>query len=418
MEELLRFIKNLLDKNKITYWLDCGSLLHLYRDGYLPQDDIDFCLVMDEYEKTKKMLLDNIKEFEHINVRTKELSIKRKGIKCDFIFGEIKEDKFLLYSYKANPFNSNKWNWEWRAIYPKDVYFPLTTYKFKNGLTFPVPAKLEDKLAIHYGKTWRTPLKVPCWTFDLADNKDKNFAPMAVIMTTIERDEILKRCLPSYLQYPIKLYLCDQNKVISQEKEHYYQSLRNKGHIIIHSEYDIGLSVARNKLLDLVEEEFVLLTEDDIELKSNPLQFLSMFHNPNDTNHLGVLGGQLIRQPRNVPQNYEYELSLNDGILEYLKSPNIDLCLNFFIAKSKLFQDIRYDNTLCLCEHTDFFLRLKQLKKWKVGFTQNLIGNHHFSLEGTYKDLRIRARDYYAELFRNKWGIIKVIKNGKIEWMK
>jgi phosphorylcholine metabolism protein LicD len=94
MIEILLYAQKILEDNQIKYWIDCGSLLHLYRDGYLPKDDIDFCLLYNEYDKVKEILLKHSSEFDFIHFRSKEITIKYKGIKCDFIFGEIKEENF------------------------------------------------------------------------------------------------------------------------------------------------------------------------------------------------------------------------------------------------------------------------------------------------------------------------------------
>lgn len=405
----LAYIQSLLIEANVVYWFDCGNLLKWYRDKEIDKSDIDFGVLLNNYSRIQDVLEKYKSNFEMIHYRDKEISLRYLGTKFDFICYAEKDDKISLYAYKQNPYCNNKWNYEWKATFPKDVYFPLKKLEVEH-LTMPVPNNIEERLALQYGRDWQTPKNIPCWTYELNESKDVNYKPIAVIMTTIARDEILLKVLPSYLQYPVKLYLLDQGEE-TEIKNKYYDELRQQGHFIEYSHDDVGLSGARNYLLSKIEdEEYVFLTEDDVELQTNPYSLLNDFIN----NNLGILGGLLIRKPSDTEQHYEYELSLENKILEYKKSSNIDIVLNFFLAKAKVFKDIQWDDNLCLCEHTDFFYRLKQLNKWKVGYTRKLVGWHHAIKPETYKQLRGRAIQY-LDIFMQKWGIDKIIKDNKIE---
>jgi hypothetical protein len=406
MINTLTFLKRILDESKIEYWLDFGCLLHLYRDNELSKDDVDFGLKLENYNKLKEILEKNKSYFEMIHYRDKEISIRINNIKFDFIFFKQKENDLYFYAYKQNPYCNNKWNWEWRGKFPYSVYFPLKQLTFKH-LTFNVPNKIEKKIEMQYGDDWKIPRNVACWTYELNQVKDENYKPIAVLMTTFLRDDIMKSVIPSYLKYPIKLYLLDQGKQ-TPEKEIFYDTLRKQGHCIEYSSFDIGLSKARNLLLDKIEdEEYVLLTEDDIELTSNPYSLLSNFSN----NNLGILGG-LLKYPNNNEQHYEYELELKDNKLYYKKSNQIDIVLNFYLAKRKVFNEIRYDDNLKLVEHTDFFLRLKELNKYKVDYNRRLTGIHHKIKTEVYAQYRYRTKEF-IEKFKNKWNIADIIKEDK-----
>ncbi|MDD4354247.1 MAG: LAGLIDADG family homing endonuclease, partial [Candidatus Nanoarchaeia archaeon] len=343
----LAYIQNLLIEANVVYFLDCGALLHWYRDKEIDKSDIDFGVLLKDYSKIQEIIEKHKSDFEMVYYRDKEISLRYLGTKFDFICYAEKDDKISLYAYKQNPFCNNKWNYEWKATFPKDVYFPLKTMEVEH-LVMPVPNNIEERLALQYGRDWQTPKNVPCWTYELNEAKVANYNPIAVLMTTIARDEILMKVLPSYLQYPVKLYLLDQGEE-TEVKNKYYDELRNQGHFIEYSHKDIGLSGARNYLLSKLEdEEYVFLTEDDIELQTNPYSLLSEFTN----NNLGILGGLLIRKPSNTEQHYEYELSFENKVFEYKKSDKIDIVLNFFLAKAKVFKDIQWDEALPLCEHS------------------------------------------------------------------
>ena len=406
----LEHIQSLLIEANVTYWICCGALLHWYRDKIIDTSDIDFGVLLKDYSKIQEVVEKHKSEFEMVHYRDKEISLRYQGTKFDFICYSTHDDKISLYAYKQNPYGHKKWNWEWKATFPKDVYFPLRPMQVEH-LIMPVPNNIEERLALQYGRDWQTPKNIPCWTYDLNESKDANYKPIAVLMTTIERDEILLKVLPSYLQYPVKLYLLDQGEE-TEVKNKYYEELRQQGHFIEYSHEDIGLSGARNHLLSKIDdEEYVFLTEDDIELQTNPYSLLNDFTNCN----LGILGGLLIRKPADTEQHYEYELKLENNILEYIKSGKIDIVLNFFLAKSRVFKDIQWDDKLCLVEHTDFFYRLKQLNKWRVGYTRKLIGFHHSYKPENYMTLRRRAGTIYLDMFMKKWGIEKIVKDNKLE---
>lgn len=405
----LAYIQNLLIEANVVYFLDCGALLHWYRDKDIDKSDIDFGVLLKDYSKIQKVVEKHKSDFEMVHYRDKEISLRYLGTKFDFICYAEKNDKISLYAYKQNPFCNNKWNYEWKATFPKNVYFPLKTMDVEH-LVMPVPNNIEERLALQYGRDWQTPKNVPCWTYELNEAKVVNYHPIAVLMTTIARDEILMKVLPSYLQYPIKLYLLDQGEE-TEIKNKYYDELRQQGHFIEYSHKDVGLSGARNYLLSKIEdEEYVFLTEDDIELQTNPYSLLSEFTN----NNLGILGGLLIRKPSNTEQHYEYELSFENKVFEYKKSDKIDIVLNFFLAKSKVFKDIQWDEALPLCEHSDWFWRLKQLNKWKVGYTRKLSGWHHHYKPDDYLLLRNRSMQY-LDVFMKKWDIRKIVKDNKLE---
>jgi glycosyltransferase involved in cell wall biosynthesis len=230
---------------------------------------------------------------------------------------------------------------------------------------------------------------------------------IAIIMATIMRDEIMMKCLPSFLDKNLTLYLLEQGKMTDTKTE-LYEDLIKQGHHIYIINKNLGISGARNYLLDKIENEsFVMICDDDVELQSNPNDILYHFDNPK----IGIIGGLLINMEKRIEQHYEYVIEIKNNIY-YMKIPepgeNIDLVLNFFVARKELFDDIRWDNNLHLVEHSDFFLILKQLNKWIVTYDRNLLG-HHYSYAfrpPEYNKIR-KAPAKYTAMFWAKWGINK-----------
>jgi len=391
------FIKKLLEENQIKFWLDCGALLHLYRDRTIKDNDIDFCLLLDEYDKCFS-LINSLSQAGTIQIKhiwDKEISFFYQKLQFDLIFCTTNENFLYIYSYQQNPLTPGRWTWEWRAKFPVSCYFPLAELSYCN-IKFAVPCNIEEKLRYHYGSDWKTPkAHMASWPA-----KDLSYNPIAVCIPTFLRDESIMKVVPSYLKYPLKLYILDQGRH-SEVKDKFYADLRAKNHWVEYSNFDIGVSAARNAIISHIEEPFFLLTEDDMELVSNPYVVLNMFDERLD---LGVVGGRPFTQPQNTLENYNYELQIKDHILYYKRTGKYDIVENFAVMRTKIFKEVKYDEQLKLAEHSDFYLQLKQLNKWKIDIHDKLIGKHFKSRTGEYASYRNKS-DYYAQIMRKKWDI-------------
>ena len=197
---------------------------------------------------------------------------------------------------------------------------------------------------------------------------------IAIIVTTIKRDEMMMKCVSSHLDKNITTYLLDQGE-ITLTKKRFYKELENRGNHIYCISKDFGIPGARKFLVEKVTEPFVLVADDDIELISNPNEILYHF---NENSKLGIVGGCCINKAKNdIEQHYEYALEIKNQILYLKNSKKIDLVLNFFVARRELFNDIQWDERLKLMEHLDFFLQLKELDKWDIIYDKELLSNHY-----------------------------------------
>jgi hypothetical protein len=101
-------------------------------------------------------------------------------------------------------------------------------------------------------------------------------------------------------------------------------------------------------------------------------------------------------------------MEIKDNKLYYRRTNKFDIVENFFLAQTKVFKDVRYDDNLKLAEHTDFFLQLKKLNKWKIDRTEELIGNHYPIRSSDYAFYRNRG-NIYAEVMKRKWNVTEGI---------
>jgi glycosyltransferase involved in cell wall biosynthesis len=91
---------------------------------------------------------------------------------------------------------------------------------------------------------------------------------IAIILKTYERPVQLLTTLASIEQYcnvPYRLYIGDDG-VISPEVAAAYDRLQTQGHVLLRFRKHLNVTVARNRLLDVLgSEEFVLRIDDDFK---------------------------------------------------------------------------------------------------------------------------------------------------------
>jgi hypothetical protein len=164
-------LKNL----NIPYWLDCGTLLFMYRDGKCDPTDVDFSI----HEKDANRLLNNLhlfttdgfelhRVYAHPEKGFSQLSMFYGGKQVDifvkFFKGpyaytiSTKEDgNHLIGKYVKRHFESRE-----KLIVNLDEWY--------------VPCDTEEYLETYYGKDWRTPKSIWDWTKD-ALCIDERFKP-------------------------------------------------------------------------------------------------------------------------------------------------------------------------------------------------------------------------------------------------
>lgn len=72
--DILKKVKGICIKNNFKYWLDSGTLLGAYRHrGFIPwDDDIDLCMLREEYDKILPLLKEEFKNDDKFFVRERD----------------------------------------------------------------------------------------------------------------------------------------------------------------------------------------------------------------------------------------------------------------------------------------------------------------------------------------------------------
>ncbi len=212
--ENLREIKEIFDRHGIEFWLDCGTLLGIVRNGHLiPWDnDIDLGIWKKEVEKFssgKEAYSDLQKKGFDIYFLEDKIVLEKDGVPINaaifYISGEkALRSKYLLYgknpvgkflrklwwlfsvSYSGRAFRTKKtflvkfvqtiFPYSLRRFFAgflanlsknfgcREIVWEIPAYFFKNlselefsGMRFKVPSSTEKYLELHYGKEWKIP---------------------------------------------------------------------------------------------------------------------------------------------------------------------------------------------------------------------------------------------------------------------
>jgi glycosyltransferase involved in cell wall biosynthesis len=247
---------------------------------------------------------------------------------------------------------------------------------------------------------------------------------IAIGIKTFFREKTLFKTLDAiekYFPLSYRLYIADDGR-ISVEKEYRYQKLTNEGHEIIKLPFNCGISTGRNEIIKKVKEDYVLITDDDIELQDSNI-IMNMKRVLDTKKDIGVCSGMLFSENGSflASENYQkgVRFEIDRGML--FRYPSLhkihkagdsfyvyaDQVVNFFLAKKAVFKDIKWDNKIKVeWEHLDFFLRLKETK-WKVASCINTKATHLQSINDS--DYNYHRRSISNNYFFNKHGIHRVI---------
>ena len=167
----LKNLKDLVDifkKNKVRFWIDCGTLLGIYRDsdcdvGVFAEDITPELLndLKDRLTVPSRMFYDTDKLLQHLDtdeyVKTKNLKfvLKENGKTKSFKNNEISCDIFFYFPHED--YHMFKYGGREQYIRTKSNYIKkLDSMQFK-GINFKIPSSIEKYLEQLYGKEWKTP---------------------------------------------------------------------------------------------------------------------------------------------------------------------------------------------------------------------------------------------------------------------
>lgn len=224
---------------------------------------------------------------------------------------------------------------------------------------------------------------------------------VTAIIKTFERPAAVRRLVESIRRYypDMRIIVGDDSKEPQEVPDAELLALP----------FDIGLSAGRNRLVDAVETEYTLLLDDDFVFE--PGTRIELLIPPLNAG-LDLVSGRVSNQ------EYHGMLMIKDATLHYLFRqkrklvagyPVYDMTWNFFLARTERLKELRWDESLKVAEHTDFFLRGTQLPKpLLVTHVPEVNVGHMPEKSGNYARYRQRGI-YYRILFMRKHGLMRVV---------
>lgn len=233
-----------------------------------------------------------------------------------------------------------------------------------------------------------------------------------VIITSFLRPELLNLCLDSWLHYT------DFDILAIEQLQHQdlFEEVPscNSRLSFVEAPYDIGLSYSRNFGVEYANKhgyKYVIIAADSIHL-DKLIDLTNVINVMDCCVEVGIVGFDLKDR---VPWEVDMEIKNRSFYLTLPKRQSlhfnnvdfqpVDMCRNFFIAKTQCLIDNPWDNQLKLAEHQDWAWRLKQTP-WKVWATKSVQGIYVNDRTNTeYKRLRNRCWTQFSPIVCKKYGL-------------
>lgn len=260
----------------------------------------------------------------------------------------------------------------------------------------------------------------------------KDLSDVTALIITIGRDPFLLECVSSLRrEYPeIKIIVGDQNEIDGRRIKQIGEAGADE---MIPLPWDCGVPIGRNRVLEEIKTEYLLLIDDDFSF--------------NQDSNLGAMrevaeiydicGSHLLKKAK-AWQEYQGFITKEGDKMVWRKLPAdvtyfhlphnpdvayypVDLTLNFFIAKTESVRKVKWDENITVSyEHSDFFLMARD-KGLRVAYTPDSFAVHKPPWVKLDEDqersyLRSRKRRDDREYFFRKWEVDTLIDfNGNID---
>ncbi len=247
---------------------------------------------------------------------------------------------------------------------------------------------------------------------------------IALLLTTFFRDNLMFKTIRNLLNYWDESYvllIADQGCRTINDFDAKREALKQLTANNISFEYyqlpfDCGLSAARNFLVkkaDAMNIRYCFLLADSIQFlaKYNLDPILSFLE---EDNHRGIVGFDLYGRPpwdrdlELIKNSYFYLMFPKRKPIEYknIRFQPVDICRNFFLAKTESLLLNLWDEDLKLCEHEDFFWRLKNEDKLNQVFWTDFVQAQYINEKSfLYDQLRNRMYFKFREVLLKKYSL-------------
>jgi len=194
--------------------------------------------------------------------------------------------------------------------------------------------------------------------------------------------------------------------IVDDSKDDMDTSIFDNNVEYIRTEFDIGLSAGRNLAVSKVKTPYFVLLDDDF-LFSEKTKLEKMLEVLETTDFKIVSGGVCNYGTQFV--DFKGLLRIKNGDLQLLNGnfkkhksgyKVYDYVLNFFMAKTQTVIENKWDDSLKLGEHEDYFFRMKKNKVLITDVSDDIIIEHHpekASGDKEYRAYRDRVFGYQKQ---------------------
>jgi len=239
---------------------------------------------------------------------------------------------------------------------------------------------------------------------------------IGILITTFLRNDLLQQCLNALSLYWNEDYyfiVVDQNQSSCLDSIILPTNIKGE---FIKTEFDIGALKARNIAIKRFHElniPFILMSADSIIFKDKyDFTVIQEFLNKESDRFLcGFNIKHRIAWECDMQKKDCFHLDIpRRKIVEYknIKFQPVDLCRNFFLAKTNLLINSLYDEDRKMADHETSFWRWKE-KEYKCYYTDNIEANYVLNRPNEYNKMRNR----FGEIRR-----IMMQKYNLSEWVK
>jgi len=237
-------------------------------------------------------------------------------------------------------------------------------------------------------------------------------ADIAVGTVIFSRTSKLKNLLQSIENTSLEeVYVADNGHMTSEKEKIYEKSYKFNLHII-DVEYDSGLAYSRNRLVEEINQDFLFLVDNDMQIFPN-IDILRQQLEADES--IGGICGMLI-------ENDQIKANCNDIFVENntckkdIRSQKpveiitghpfieFDQIANAGLFRTECLSEYPWDPRFKIgYEHLDLSLRHKQESDWRFGVCPSVSIRHDISIDDDYSQFRDRTQKSRKK-FIDKWG--------------
>jgi GT2 family glycosyltransferase len=235
---------------------------------------------------------------------------------------------------------------------------------------------------------------------------------IGIIITTFLRDELLFKCINHIINNwnPNYYVIIIEQGHYTPLKDNFFKDLKNVEYI--KTEFDIGALQARNIGIKRIKElnlPYTIMSADSIIFKEryNFSPIIEFLEQEKDRFLCGFYCKNRIPWEADLDKTDRFHLyapKRNSIVYKNIKFQPIDICQNFFLAKTDLLIDSLYDEDRKLADHESSFWRFKE-KEYKCFYTKSIEYDYIKSREIEYQKYRNRFICSEKEKMKKKYNL-------------